>query len=233
MARITLSDGQSRFLFWLIVVIFGVAIALLSWNIYLKFQLRNVKVEIVEIKPVELKIPEEIEASISVTPPPTPLLVGFEEFDYEKLRDEMADFVSEDQVVSSFVVKKEDALRIIRRSGLPYLISPVSTDTYSVVLLGEFEDFSQVAQRSLYGVFVITTLSESLSKELAYDLRVAGYPSYVYAFQKLDKKYYSVVVGAFPTLRLAEEYFEKLNWEDIMKRVKVNRPGYAGRLISP
>jgi hypothetical protein len=233
MARITLSDGQSRFLFWLIVVIFGVAIALLSWNIYLKFQLRNVKVEIVEIKPVELKIPEEIEASISVTPPPTPLLVGFEEFDYEKLRDEMADFVSEDQVVSSFVVKKEDALRIIRRSGLPYLISPVSTDTYSVVLLGEFEDFSQVAQRSLYGVFVITTLSESLSKELAYDLRVAGYPSYVYAFQKLDKKYYSVVVGAFPTLRLAEDYFEKLNWEDIMKRVKVNRPGYAGRLISP
>jgi hypothetical protein len=233
MARITLSDGQSRFLFWLIVVIFGVAIALLSWNIYLKFQLRNVKVEIVEIKPVELKIPEEIEASISVTPPPTPLLVGFEEFDYEKLRDEMADFVSEDQVVSSFVVKKEDALRIIRRSGLPYLISPVSTDTYSVVLLGEFEDFSQIAQRSLYGVFVITTLSESLSKELAYDLRVAGYPSYVYAFQKLDKKYYSVVVGAFPTLRLAEEYFEKLNWEDIMKRVKVNRPGYAGRLISP
>ncbi|MBZ4661804.1 MAG: hypothetical protein JG779_958 [Thermotoga sp.] len=233
MARITLSDGQSRFLFWLIVVIFGVAIALLSWNIYLKFQLRNVKVEIVEIKPVELKIPEEIEASISVTPPPTPLLVGFEEFDYEKLRDEMANFVSEDQVVSSFVVKKEDALRIIRRSGLPYLISPVSTDTYSVVLLGEFEDFSQIAQRSLYGVFVITTLSESLSKELAYDLRVAGYPSYVYAFQKLDKKYYSVVVGAFPTLRLAEEYFEKLNWEDIMKRVKVNRPGYAGRLISP
>jgi hypothetical protein len=233
MARITLSDGQSRFLFWLIVVIFGVAIALLSWNIYLKFQLRNVKVEIVEIKPVELKIPEEIEASISVTPPPTPLLVGFEEFDYEKLRDEMADFVSEDQVVSSFVVKKEDALRIIRRSGLPYLISPVSTDTYSVVLLGEFEDFSQVAQRSLYGVFVITTLSESISKELAYDLRVAGYPSYVYAFQKLDKKYYSVVVGAFPTLRLAEDYFEKLNWEDIMKRVKVNRPGYAGRLISP
>ncbi|HAA82396.1 MAG: Uncharacterized protein XD64_0286 [Thermotoga sp. 47_83] len=233
MARITLSDGQSRFLFWLIVVIFGVAIALLSWNIYLKFQLRNVKVEIVEIKPVELKIPEEIEASISVTPPPTPLLVEFEEFDYEKLRDEMADFVSEDQVVSSFVVKKEDALRIIRRSGLPYLISPVSTDTYSVVLLGEFEDFSQVAQRSLYGVFVITTLSESLSKELAYDLRVAGYPSYVYAFQKLDKKYYSVVVGAFPTLRLAEDYFEKLNWEDIMKRVKVNRPGYAGRLISP
>ncbi|ACB10088.1 MULTISPECIES: hypothetical protein [unclassified Thermotoga] len=233
MARITLSDGQSRFLFWLIVVIFGVAIALLSWNIYLKFQLRNVKVEIVEIKPVELKIPEEIEASISVTPPPTPLLVEFEEFDYEKLRDEMADFVSEDQVVSSFVVKKEDALRIIRRSGLPYLISPVSTDTYSVVLLGEFEDFSQVAQRSLYGVFVITTLSESISKELAYDLRVAGYPSYVYAFQKLDKKYYSVVVGAFPTLRLAEDYFEKLNWEDIMKRVKVNRPGYAGRLISP
>jgi hypothetical protein len=233
MARITLSDGQSRFLFWLIVVIFGVAIALLSWNIYLKFQLRNVKVEIVEIKPVELKIPEEIEASISVTPPPTPLLVEFEEFDYEKLRDEMANFVSEDQVVSSFVVKKEDALRIIRRSGLPYLISPVSTDTYSVVLLGEFEDFSQVAQRSLYGVFVITTLSESLSKELAYDLRVAGYPSYVYAFQKLDKKYYSVVVGAFPTLRLAEDYFEKLNWEDIMKRVKVNRPGYAGRLISP
>jgi len=233
MARITLSDGQSRFLFWLIVVIFGVAIALLSWNIYLKFQLRNVKVEIVEIKPVELKIPEEIEASISVTPPPTPLLVEFEEFDYEKLRDEMADFVSEDQVVSSFVVKKEDALRIIRRSGLPYLISPVSTGTYSVVLLGEFEDFSQVAQRSLYGVFVITTLSESLSKELAYDLRVAGYPSYVYAFQKLDKKYYSVVVGAFPTLRLAEDYFEKLNWEDIMKRVKVNRPGYAGRLISP
>jgi hypothetical protein len=233
MARITLSDGQSRFLFWLIVVIFGVAIALLSWNIYLKFQLKNVKVEIVEIKPVEIKIPEEIEASISLTPPPTPLLVEFEEFDYEKLRDEMADFVSEDQVVSSFVVKKEDALRIIRRSGLPYLISPVSTDTYSVVLLGEFEDFSQIAQRSLYGVFVITTLSESLSKELAYDLRVAGYPSYVYAFQKLDKKYYSVVVGAFPTLRLAEEYFEKLNWEDIMKRVKVNRPGYAGRLISP
>ncbi|ABQ47705.1 hypothetical protein Tpet_1700 [Thermotoga petrophila RKU-1] len=233
MARITLSDGQSRFLFWLIVVIFGVAIALLSWNIYLKFQLKNVKVEIVEIKPVEIKIPEEIEASISLTPPPTPLLVEFEEFDYEKLRDEMANFVSEDQVVSSFVVKKEDALRIIRRSGLPYLISPVSTDTYSVVLLGEFEDFSQIAQRSLYGVFVITTLSESLSKELAYDLRVAGYPSYVYAFQKLDKKYYSVVVGAFPTLRLAEEYFEKLNWEDIMKRVKVNRPGYAGRLISP
>lgn len=208
MARITLSDGQSRFLFWLIVVIFGVAIALLSWNIYLKFQLKNVKVEIVEIKPVEIKIPEEIEASISLTPPPTPLLVEFEEFDYEKLRDEMANFVSEDQVVSSFVVKKEDALRIIRRSGLPYLISPVSTDTYSVVLLGEFEDFSQIAQRSLYGVFVITTLSESLSKELAYDLRVAGYPSYVYAFQKLDKKYYSVVVGAFPTLRLAEEYFE-------------------------
>ncbi len=233
MARITLSDGQSRFLFWLIVVIFGVAIALLSWNIYLKFQLNVSKVEIVEIKPVELKIPEEIEESFSVTPPPTPLLVEFEEFDYEKLRDEMADFVSEDQVVSSFVVKKEDALRIIRRSGLPYLISPVSTDTYSVVLLGEFEDFSQVAQRSLYGVFVITTLSESLSKELAYDLRVAGYPSYVYAFQKLDKKYYSVVVGAFPTLRLAEDYFEKLNWEDIMKRVKVNRPGYAGRLISP
>ena len=233
MARITLSDGQSRFLFWLIVVIFGVAIALLSWNIYLKFQLKNVKVEIVEIKPVEIKIPEEIEASISLTPPPTPLLVEFEEFDYEKLRDEMANFVSEDQVVSSFVVKKEDALRIIRRSGLPYLISPVSTDTYSVVLLGEFEDFSQVAQRSLYGVFVITTLSESISKELAYDLRVAGYPSYVYAFQKLDKKYYSVVVGAFPTLRLAEDYFEKLNWEDIMKRVKVNRPGYAGRLISP
>ncbi|AIY88990.1 MULTISPECIES: hypothetical protein [unclassified Thermotoga] len=233
MARITLSDGQSRFLFWLIVVIFGVAIALLSWNIYLKFQLKNVKVEIVEIKPVEIKIPEEIEASISLTPPPTPLLVEFEEFDYEKLRDEMANFVSEDQVVSSFVVKKEDALRIIRRSGLPYLISPVSTDTYSVVLLGEFEDFSQIAQRSLYGVFVITTLSESLSKELAYDLRVAGYPSYVYAFQKLDKKYYSVVVGAFPTLRLAEDYFEKLNWEDIMKRVKVNRPGYAGRLISP
>lgn len=233
MARITLSDGQSRFLFWLIVVIFGVAIALLSWNIYLKFQLKNVKVEIVEIKPMEIKIPEEIEASISVTPPPTPLLVEFEEFDYEKLRDEMADFVSEDQVVSSFVVKKEDALRIIKRSGLQYLISPVSTDTYSVVLLGEFEDFSQVAQRSLYGVFVITTLSESLSKELAYDLRVAGYPSYVYTFQKLDKKYYSVVVGAFPTLRLAEDYFEKLNWEDIMKRVKVNRPGYAGRLISP
>ncbi|AJG41592.1 hypothetical protein TRQ7_09070 [Thermotoga sp. RQ7] len=233
MARITLSDGQSRFLFWLIVVIFGVAIALLSWNIYLKFQLRNVKVEIVEIKPVELKIPEEIEASISVTPPPTPLLVGFEEFDYEKLRDEMADFVSEDQVVSSFVVKKEDALRIIRRSGLPYLISPVSTDTYSVVLLGEFEDFSQVAQRSLYGVFVITTLSESISKELAYDLRVAGYPSYVYAFQKLDKKYYSVVVGAFPTRNLALEYFEKLNWDDIMKRIGTNSPGYAGGLISP
>ncbi|MCD6550636.1 SPOR domain-containing protein [Thermotoga sp.] len=233
MARVTLSEGQSRFLFWLIVVIFSAVIALLSYNLYLKWQLKNVKVEIVEIKPVEVNIPEELKVPLEVTPPPTPLLVEFEEFDYEKLRNEMADFVPENQTVSSFVVKKDDALRIIRRSNLPYLISPVSTDTYSIVLLGEFSDFSQVAQKSLYGVFVITTVSENLSKELAYDLRVAGYPSYVYAFTKREKNYYSVVVGAFPTRRLAEDYFEKLDWNDIMKRIGVSSPGYAGRLISP
>ncbi|PLV59802.1 hypothetical protein [Thermotoga sp. KOL6] len=232
MARVTLSEGQSRFLFWFIVVVFSAVIGLISYNLYLKWKLKNVRVEIVEIKPVVINIPEELKIPVETTPP-TPLLVEFEEFDYEKLRNEMADFVSEEQTVSSFVVNKDDALRIIRRSGLPYLISPVSTDTYSVVLLGEFEDFSQVAQKSLYGVFVITTVSENLSKELSYDLRVAGYPSYVYAFSRGNIKYYSVVVGAFPTLKLAEDYFEKLDWNDIMERMGTKKPGYAGRLISP
>lgn len=231
MARITLSEGQSKFLFWLIVALSMAVIVLASYNMYLKWKLKQVKVEIVEIKPVEIKVPEAFTPAVPEEVTPATPVVQTEEFDYEKLRREMATLVSETQKISAFVVSKEDALRIIRKSNLPYLITQVSEDTYSVVLLGDYTDTKEIAQRSLYGVYVITTLSEKLSKEISYDLRLSGFPSYVFEFTRDGKKYYSVVIGAFPTSKLASDYFKTLNWDEITKKARISSPGFAGRLI--
>lgn len=231
MARITLSEGQSKFLFWLIVALSMAVIVLASYNMYLKWKLKQVKVEIVEIKPVEIKVPEAFTPAVPEEVTPATPVVQTEEFDYEKLRREMATLVSETQKISAFVVSKEDALRLIRKSNLPYLITQVSEDTYSVVLLGDYTDTKEIAQRSLYGVYVITTVSEKLSKEISYDLRLSGFPSYVFEFTRDGKKYYSVVIGAFPTSKLANDYFKTLNWDEITKKARTSSPGFAGRLI--
>ncbi|HIP92334.1 MAG TPA: hypothetical protein EYH25_02630 [Thermotoga sp.] len=75
MNKVSLSTTQARILFWIVVILACSVIGLFSYNIYLKWKLKNVEVKIVEIKPVVLNIPEKVEVEEEeVTEIPTPLI---------------------------------------------------------------------------------------------------------------------------------------------------------------
>jgi len=231
MDKVSLSTTQARILFWVVVILACTVIGLFSYNIYLKWKLKNVEVKIVEIKPVVLNIPEKVEVEEEeITEVPTSLIFEEERFDYEELMMKATDTIEKGQEVSVFVLAPDDSLRLIRASKLPYLITRVSTDTYSVVLVGNFQPPSLVPQKTVYGVYVITSLSKTHADEIAFDLRLLKLPSYVLIFEREGTTYYSVVVGALPTYNMAKDYFDRMDWKLIMEKLDLRSPGFAGRV---
>ena len=231
MNKVSLSTTQARILFWVVVILACTVIGLFSYNIYLKWKLKNVEVKIVEIKPVVLNIPEKVEVEEEeVTEVPTSLIFEEERFDYEELMMKATDTIEKGQEVSVFVLNPDDSLRLIRASKLPYLITRVSTDTYSVALMGNFQPPSLVPQKTVYGVYVITSLSKTHADEIAFDLRLLKLPSYVLIFEREGTTYYSVVVGALPTYNMAKDYFDRMDWKLIMEKLDLRSPGFAGRV---
>jgi len=231
MDKVSLSTTQARILFWVVVILACTVIGLFSYNIYLKWKLKNVEVKIVEIKPVVLNIPEKVEVEEEeITEVPTSLIFEEERFDYEELMMKATDTVEKGQEVSVFVLNPDDSLRLIRASKLPYLITRVSTDTYSIALMGNFQPPSLVPQKTVYGVYVITSLSKTHADEIAFDLRLLKLPSYVLIFEREGTTYYSVVVGALPTYNMAKDYFDKMDWKLIMEKLDLRSPGFAGRV---
>jgi len=231
MDKVSLSTTQARILFWVVVILACTVIGLFSYNIYLKWKLKNVEVKIVEIKPVVLNIPEKVEVEEEeITEVPTSLIFEEERFDYEELMMKATDTIEKGQEVSVFVLTPDDSLRLIRASKLPYLITRVSTDTYSVVLVGNFQPPSLVPQKTVYGVYVITSLSKTHADEIAFDLRLLKLPSYVLIFEREGTTYYSVVVGALPTYNMAKDYFDRMDWKLIMEKLDLRSPGFAGRV---
>ena len=231
MDKVSLSTTQARILFWVVVILACTVIGLFSYNIYLKWKLKNVEVKIVEIKPVVLNIPEKVEVEEEeVTEVPTSLIFEEERFDYEELMMKATDTIEKGQEVSVFVLTPDDSLRLIRASKLPYLITRVSTDTYSVALMGNFQPPSLVPQKTVYGVYVITSLSKTHADEIAFDLKLLKLPSYVLIFEREGTTYYSVVVGALPTYNMAKDYFDRMDWKLIMEKLDLRSPGFAGRV---
>jgi len=231
MNKVSLSTTQARILFWIVVILACSVIGLFSYNIYLKWKLKNVEVKIVEIKPVVLNIPEKVEVEEEeVTEIPTSLIFEEEKFDYEELMMKATDTIEKGQEVSVFVLNSSDSLRVIKASELPYLITRISTDTYVVALIGNFQPPSLIPQKTIYGVYVITTLSKTHASEISFDLRLLKLPSYVLIFEREGTIYYSVVVGAFPTYNMARDFYDKMDWELIMEKLGLRSPGFAGRV---
>jgi len=97
-------------------------------------------------------------------------------------------------------------------------------------LMGNFQPPSLVPQKTVYGVYVITSLSKTHADEIAFDLRLLKLPSYVLIFEREGTTYYSVVVGALPTYNMAKDYFDRMDWKLIMEKLDLRSPGFAGRV---
>jgi len=112
------------------------------------------------------------------------------------------------------------------------LITEISSETCCISIVGGHKLQDKREYTALYGVFVLSSTNKDSTLEKMLALRSAGYPSYMMKFTRDGRDWFTVVVGAFPTIELAEEFNKNLNWNEVMRISGTSKVGYAGR-ISP
>lgn len=232
--EIRLTDTQARILAILIVIL-SVGFVGFSLATFLLMKNReNVRVEIVEIPPAKIEVPQ-IEKPATEQPAPPLELPGVytvETYDYRRLILQAAEMLERGVEVSCYVLEPNEAVGVIRTAKKPFLISQISSDTCIVVFVGGHRLQNKPEQKSLYGVYILSSTNKESALERMFALRSAGYPSYLMKFTRDGRDWFTLVVGAFPTLELAEEFNRNLNWNEVMKISGASKPGYTGR-ISP
>lgn len=231
--EIRLTDTQARILA-LLIVIFSVGFVGFSLATFLILKNKeNVRIEIVEIPPASIEVPKVEERVEEPTIAPQLLEVyEVETYDYRKLVLEATEMLEKGVSVSTYVLRPSEALGVIRAANKPFLITQASTDTCFVCLVGGHKLQDEREYTTLYGVFVLSSTNKNAALERMIALRSAGYPSYLMKFTRDGTDWFTVVVGAFPTLDSAEEFNRTLDWDEVMRISGANKIGYVGR-ISP
>lgn len=231
--EIRLTDTQARLLA-LFIVILSVGFVSFSLATFLILKGREkVRIEIVELSPARIEIPvpqEKVEPT--KIPEQTREFYRVEVYDYAKLMVEAVELVERGTKVSTYVLEPNEALGILRASKKPFLITELSKDTCCISFVSGHTIEGKREHYTLYGVFVLSSTSKDLALERMFALRSAGFPSYLMKFTRDGREWFTLVIGAFPTNDLAEEFNKNLDWSRVMRISGANKPGYTGR-ISP
>ncbi|GAB4316234.1 MULTISPECIES: SPOR domain-containing protein [Pseudothermotoga] len=228
--QIKLTEMQARIL---AILIIALSVGFVSFTLATFFLVKSrssVRIEIVEMPPPKIELPAEQSSPATITEYSTPQIYMVEEFDYKELIVQATEMVEKGEIFSVYLLQSEDALKVIRGSNLPFLICQTLDGFYTVAIVGEYTLKDVTPMRTIYGVLVLSVVNKDSALERALALRSAGYPAYLMHFTRDGRDWYSVVVGAFNDVNSAEDYSQKLNWEEIMKIAGTNRPGYVGRV---
>ena len=226
---IKLTDGQARFIIWLVLFL-SIALALESgYLIYLKFSKYTAKVEIVEVPPVVIKTPTGIEASKKNH---TSNEIRFFKLDYQEMINSSLEYLEHDATVSIYMLDEKGVERALGACNGPFFITQVSTDLYSLLLTKDCTPVSRIPQRTAYGIYLLAVSSEGFARAKMLDLREIGLPAFVVHFVKDDKDYYSTVIGAFPSPGVARNFLKKLDWDWILSQTHLRERGYVGCVIN-
>jgi len=214
----------------LIFILSLLSLLLLISTIYLYLKKASVDVEVVYIpKPFELKVPEICENNLpDFTVNSTDTMIKIEKFDYESLLVYSMDYLEASTEVSTFVLKPEDALKIVKVNE-KYLINKLNDNNYFVVVLGDKTYPGLIPGKSVYTIFLKTSGNSSKLFEDMVNLRTLGFESYVISFEKNGKMYYTLCLGAFPDKDAATTSFNEVNWDKIREHVYTYGP-YVGRV---
>uniref|UniRef100_A0A832IFG7 SPOR domain-containing protein n=1 Tax=Pseudothermotoga hypogea TaxID=57487 RepID=A0A832IFG7_9THEM len=231
--EIKLTDTQARILA-LLIVIFSVGFVGFSLATFLLVKSRErVRIEIVELPPTKIEVPQtEQEFEEPIVPEQLTGVYQQETYDYKKLLLEATEMVEKGVTVSTYVLEPNEALGVIRAADKPFLITEISSETCCISIVGGHKLQDKREYTALYGVFVLSSTNKDSTLEKMLALRSAGYPSYMMKFTRDGRDWFTVVVGAFPTIELAEEFNKNLNWNEVMRISGTSKVGYAGR-ISP
>ncbi|MDK2885496.1 MAG: hypothetical protein PWP54_54 [Thermosipho sp. (in: thermotogales)] len=230
--RRSIKPFELKVLSFLIFILSLSSLLLLISTIYLYVKKTSVDVNVVYIpKPFEFKFPETCENNLpDFSVSSTDTMVEIEKFDYETLLAYSMDFIEASTEVSTFVLKQEDALKIIKVNE-EYLINKLDENNYFVVVLGDKTYPGLIPGKSLYTIFLKTGENSSKLFEDMVNLRTLGYESYVITFERNGKTYYTLCLGAFPDKDAGTKAFNEINWDEIRKYVYTYGP-YVGR-VSP
>ncbi|HBT38904.1 MAG: Sporulation domain protein [Thermotoga sp. 50_1627] len=232
--EIKLTDTQARILA-LLIVIFSVGFVGFSLATFFLVKSReSVRIEIVELPPAKIEVPQQTEQESEQPIAPQQLTTVYQQetYDYRKLLLEATEMVEKGVTVSTYVLKPSEALGVIRGANKPFLITQLSSETCFVSVVGGHRLEDRREYTTLYGVFVLSSTNKDSALEKMLALRSAGYPSYMMKFTRDGRDWFTIVVGAFPTFELAEEFNRNLNWNEVMRISGASKVGYAGR-ISP
>ncbi|MEN3009145.1 SPOR domain-containing protein [Pseudothermotoga sp.] len=231
--EIRLTDTQARLLALLIVIL---SVGFVGFSLATFFILKsreNVKIEIVEISPAKIEIPAPQEKTEPVKIPEQPReFYKVETYDYAKLVVEATELIEKGAKVSTYVLEPSEALGVLRTAKKPFFITELSKDACCISFVGGHTIEGKREYNTLYGVFVLSSTSKDLALERMLALRSAGFPAYLMKFTKDGRDWFTLVVGAFPTNDLAEEFNKNLDWSRVMRISGASKPGYTGR-ISP
>jgi hypothetical protein len=231
--EIKLTDTQARILA-LLIVIFSLGFVGFSLATFLLVKSReSVRIEIVELPPAKVEVPKvEQKTEQPTVPQQITEVYRLETYDYKKLLLEATEMVERGVTVSTYVLEPNEALGVIRAAKKPFLITQLSREMCSISVVGGHKLQDRREYTTLYGVFVLSSTNKDSALERMLALRSAGYPSYLMKFTRDGRDWFTVVVGAFPTIESAEEFNKNLNWNEVMRISNVSKPGYAGR-VSP
>jgi hypothetical protein len=221
---------ELKVLSFLIFILSLLSLVLLISTIYLYLKKASVDVQVVYIpKPLELKVPEICEDTLpDFNVNATDTMIKIEKFDYESLLVYSLDHLEASTEVSTFVLKPEDALKIIKVNE-KYLINKLTENDYFVVILGDKTYPGLIPGKSVYTIFLKTSEETSKLFEDMINLRSLGIQSFVISFERNGKIYYTLCLGAYPDRDSATAAFNEIDWEKIRQHVYTYGP-YVGRV---
>ncbi len=203
----------------------------LASTIFLYVKKAAVKVDVIYIpKPLELnkensgseKLPE-------FSLPSTETMISFEEFDYNKLIAHSIEILEKGTEVSTFVVDKENALKIVNKYK-SFIINILSENAYFVVLpINDVKIPGLIPGKSVYTIFLKTGEHPEQIFQDIMTLKANGYVSYSMRFKRNNKTFYTLCLGAFPDIDTAKEYFNFLDLEKLRSLVVTYGP-YVGKI---
>jgi hypothetical protein len=203
----------------------------LASTIFLYVKKAAVKVDVIYIpKPLELnkensgseKLPE-------FSLPSTETMINFEEFDYNKLIAHSIEILEKGTEVSTFVVDKENALKIVNKYK-SFLINILSENAYFVVLpIKDVKIPGLIPGKSVYTIFLKTGENPEQIFQDMMTLKANAYVSYSMRFKRNNKTFYTLCLGAFPDIDTAKEYFNSLDLEKLRSLVVTYGP-YVGKI---
>ena len=226
---IEFSELEAKILSILIISLSALSVALVLWSIYLYNTKKNVNIRVIEVdrpKPQvdinipKISLPEKMEATS---------VINVEKFDYEYLLANMEENVTKGDNYSVFIVDSDNALKIIKNASETYLISRVG-EQYAVGIHGTYAYPGLLAQKSLYGIFLLSGPNPDMVFRYIVTLRTAGYPAYSMKFTKGTDAWYALTIGAFPTIEGAEDFYNQIDWENLKDSAGISNKAYIGRV---